>query len=153
MSQGLRELTDPEWNAALETVLLPRLAGVLETRAAGHCMRVTDLDRELMVRLCGGLRARVPGATVVDVTASYDLYNTKIEVQWTDDAGETSYGIWRYTSDVGASATFVGSAAANATNMNIHMRFMSTPPPAELLQPRPDADRNHCRLRKYSDLY
>ena len=65
MSQGLRELTDPEWNAALETVLLPRLAGVLETRAAGHCMRATDLDRELMVRLCGGLRARVPGATVV----------------------------------------------------------------------------------------
>lgn len=23
MSQGLRELTDPEWNAALEAVLLP----------------------------------------------------------------------------------------------------------------------------------
>ena len=52
----------------------------------------------------------------MDVTASYDLYNTQIEVQWTDDAGETSYGIWRYTSGVGASATFVGSAAANATN-------------------------------------
>ena len=65
MSQGLRELTDPEWNAALEAVLLPRLAGVLETRVAGHCMRVTDLDRELMVRLCGGLRARMPAATVV----------------------------------------------------------------------------------------
>ena len=46
MSQGLRELTDPEWNAALEAVLLPRLAGVLETRVAGHSMRVTDLDRE-----------------------------------------------------------------------------------------------------------
>ncbi|HMQ11866.1 MAG TPA: ATP-binding protein [Candidatus Competibacter phosphatis] len=65
MSQGLRELTDPEWSAALEAVLLPRLVGVLETRVAGHCMRVTDLDRELMVRLCGGLRARMPAATVV----------------------------------------------------------------------------------------
>ncbi len=65
MTQGLRELTGSEWNAALEAVLLPRLARVLETRAAGHCMRVTDLDRELMLRLCGGLRARVPAATVV----------------------------------------------------------------------------------------
>jgi hypothetical protein len=50
------------------------------------------------------------------VTASYDLYNTKIEVQWTDGTGETGYGIWRHTSDAGASATYVGAAAANATN-------------------------------------
>lgn len=65
MSQGLRELTSLELNAALESVLLPRLAAVLGQREAGHCMRVTDLDRDLMVRLCGGLRSRVPGATVV----------------------------------------------------------------------------------------
>lgn len=65
MSQGLRELTSLKLNAALESVLLPRLAAVLGQREAGHCMRVTDLDRDLMVRLCGGLRSRVPGATVV----------------------------------------------------------------------------------------
>lgn len=65
MSQGLRELTSQELNAALELVLLPRLAEVLAARELGHCMRVTDLDRDLMVRLAGGLRARVPSANVV----------------------------------------------------------------------------------------
>ena len=65
MSQGLRELTGQELNAALESVLLPRLAAVLQARGAGHCMRVADLDRDLMVRLCGGLRSVVTTATVV----------------------------------------------------------------------------------------
>lgn len=65
MSQGLRELTSQELNAALESVLLPRLSKVLAARDLGHCMRVTDLDRELMVRLAGGLRAEVPSANVV----------------------------------------------------------------------------------------
>ncbi|TWB30524.1 methylation-associated defense system ATP-binding protein MAD8 [Nitrospirillum bahiense] len=65
MSQGLRELTSQELNAALETVLLPRLSKLLAARDLGHCMRVTDLDRELMIRLAGGLRAAVPSATVV----------------------------------------------------------------------------------------
>ncbi|MDB0510779.1 hypothetical protein LBW60_23415 [Ralstonia solanacearum] len=65
MSQGLRELTNRELNAALESVLLPRLSQQLAARDLGHCMRVTDLDRELMIRLAGGLRAAVPSANVV----------------------------------------------------------------------------------------
>ena len=65
MSQGLRELTSQELNAALETVLLPKLSKLLSTRDLGHCMRVTDLDRELMIRLAGGLRAAVSSANVV----------------------------------------------------------------------------------------
>ncbi|WP_334006381.1 methylation-associated defense system ATP-binding protein MAD8 [Burkholderia gladioli] len=65
MSQGLRELTNQELNAALELVLLPRLSLLLAARDLGHCMRVTDLDRELMIRLAGGLRAAVPSANVV----------------------------------------------------------------------------------------
>lgn len=65
MSQGLRELTSQDLNAALESVLLPRLAKLLSAREHGHCMRVTDLDRELMVRLAGGLRAMVPATNVV----------------------------------------------------------------------------------------
>ncbi|KPD17344.1 hypothetical protein ADM96_19455 [Burkholderia sp. ST111] len=65
MSQGLREITQAELNAAIEVVLLPTLVHVLAGREAGHCMRVTDLDRELMVRLVGSLRAAVPTATVV----------------------------------------------------------------------------------------
>lgn len=65
MSQGLRELTSHELNAALEAVLLPKLSKFLTDRDLGHCMRVTDLDRELMIRLAGGLRAAVPSANVV----------------------------------------------------------------------------------------
>lgn len=65
MSRGLRELTSQELSAALESVLLPRLCKVLAARDLGHCMRVTDLDRELMIRLAGGLRAVVPSANVV----------------------------------------------------------------------------------------
>ena len=65
MSQGLNELTSQELNAALESVLLPRLSKLLAARELGHCMRVTDLDRELMIRLAGGLRAAVPAANVV----------------------------------------------------------------------------------------
>lgn len=65
MSQGLRELTSQELNAALESILLPRLSKILAARDLGHCMRVTDLDRELMIRLAGGLRAAVPSANVV----------------------------------------------------------------------------------------
>lgn len=65
MTQGLREITSQELNAALESVLLPKLATILSARGLGHCMRATDLDRDLMVRLVGGLRAAVPAATVV----------------------------------------------------------------------------------------
>ncbi|WP_338585926.1 hypothetical protein [Pseudomonas sp. MAG733B] len=65
MTQGLREITSQELSAALESVLLPRLCKVLATRDLGHCMRVTDLDRELMIRLAGGLRAAIPSANVV----------------------------------------------------------------------------------------
>lgn len=65
MSQGLRELTNQELNAALESVLLPKLSQLLAARDLGHCMRVTDLDRELMIRLASGLRAAVPSANVV----------------------------------------------------------------------------------------
>lgn len=65
MSQGLRELTSQELNAALESVLLPRLSKLLAARDLGHCMRVTDLDRELMIRLAGGLRVAVRSANVV----------------------------------------------------------------------------------------
>lgn len=65
MSRGLHELTSQELNAALESVLLPRLSKLLAARGLGHCMRVTDLDRELMIRLAGGLRAAVPSANVV----------------------------------------------------------------------------------------
>ena len=65
MRQGLRELQAYDVAAELEEVLVPSLADRLRSRELGHCMRVSDLELELMVRLCGRLRAEVPTANVV----------------------------------------------------------------------------------------
>ena len=59
MSQGLRTIQPHDLAAELETELFPRLAELLRSRGRGHCMRLTDLDRDLMVRLCGWLRVEV----------------------------------------------------------------------------------------------
>ena len=65
MSQGLRTIQPHDMAAELERELFPRLAELLRSRGRGHCMRLTDLDRDLMFRLCGRLRAEVPEAQVV----------------------------------------------------------------------------------------
>lgn len=65
MSQGIRELTQADLLDGLEGVLLPWLKERVRAREAGHCMRVADLDRDLMIRLCGRLRAEVSGVTTV----------------------------------------------------------------------------------------
>ena len=65
MSQGLRALQGYDLAAALESVLVPVLGAQLQHRELGHCMRVSDLELDLMVRLCARLRAEVPGITVV----------------------------------------------------------------------------------------
>lgn len=65
MTRGLRELEPQDLSAELERALLPRLTELLRSRKPGHCMRVADLDADLMVRLCGRLRAEVPGSEVV----------------------------------------------------------------------------------------
>lgn len=65
MSQGLRELQAYDIATELEKVLVPSLAEWLRGREFGHCMRVADLELELMVRLCGSLRTEVPTANIV----------------------------------------------------------------------------------------
>ena len=68
MTQGLRELQPYDLSAELERAILPVLVDQLKARGAGHCMRISDLDAELMVRLCGRLRAEAPSTTVVVLT-------------------------------------------------------------------------------------
>jgi hypothetical protein len=52
----------------LENVAVPLLVEQVRTRVAGHCMRVSDLDAELMIRLCARLRDELPNTTVVVLT-------------------------------------------------------------------------------------
>jgi len=68
VTKGLRELQAFELAAELEKTILPMLVAELGSRADGHCMRVSDLDPDLMVRLCEAVRTKVPAATVVILT-------------------------------------------------------------------------------------
>lgn len=85
MSRGLHVLQPHDLAEELERELLPRLVGLLQARAAGHCMRIADLDRGLMLRLCARLRAEVPDSQVVvlgngraDKAASFEVSSTKL---------------------------------------------------------------------------
>jgi DNA phosphorothioation-dependent restriction protein DptH len=64
MSGGFHALPSADVTRAVEELLLPRLTAALLDRQPGHCMRVPDLDRDLMVALAKGLRSAVPGASV-----------------------------------------------------------------------------------------
>ncbi len=64
MSQDFQELQNEELTQALESLLLPRLKGILASRGKSHCMRVADLDSGLMVVLTRSLRQEVPEAQV-----------------------------------------------------------------------------------------
>lgn len=68
MSVGFQELSTNQLTNELENVAVPVLVEQLRTRVAGHCMRVSDLDAELMIRLCARLRAELPNTTVVVLT-------------------------------------------------------------------------------------
>ena len=68
MSIGLRELQPQELTAALVSGLAPQLDKLLDERANGHCMRVSDLDKNLMIQLCESLRQLHPDAQVFVLT-------------------------------------------------------------------------------------
>jgi len=68
MTQGLRELQRHELIDELEKCVVPAIAAQLRSRLDGHCMRVSDLDVDLAVRICERLRSSVSGANVVILT-------------------------------------------------------------------------------------
>ncbi len=68
MSAGFQELSPMQLTVELENVAVPLLLEQLRLRVAGHCMRISDLDVDLMIRLCARLRAELPSATVVVLT-------------------------------------------------------------------------------------
>lgn len=64
MSSSFQALSDERFNLALTEVLYPRLCRLLESRGPGHCMRVADLDPDIMLVLCRAFRATIPQAQV-----------------------------------------------------------------------------------------
>lgn len=68
MSQGLREVHPADIAAELEQLLIGRFKTLLLEHGPGHCMRVTDLDVDLMRRLCARLRQEVTNSQVFVLT-------------------------------------------------------------------------------------
>ena len=61
---GFTEVTEEDITQALKKVLLHRLQEALEASHPGHCMRVTNLDLNLMTALCSDLRLACPDSQV-----------------------------------------------------------------------------------------
>ena len=85
MSQGLKEVHQSDVAAELENQLIGQFKQMLGQRGPGHCMRVSDLDAELMRRLGLHLHADVPDALVHVLTSessgdSGDLYITSTKL-------------------------------------------------------------------------
>ena len=56
MSNAFTKLSQEKLNAAVAGLLCPRIEAILGDRGQGHCMRVTDLDDEVMESVCKELR-------------------------------------------------------------------------------------------------
>lgn len=85
MSQGLKEVHQSDVAAELENQLIGQFKQMLGQRGPGHCMRVSDLDAELMRRLGLHLHADVPNALVHVLTSessgeSDNLYITSTKL-------------------------------------------------------------------------
>jgi DNA phosphorothioation-dependent restriction protein DptH len=63
-SSEFMELTEQDMTQALCEVLMPRLREHILARDRGHCMRVANLDMDLMLTLCLALRRACPDAQI-----------------------------------------------------------------------------------------
>lgn len=64
MTQGLRKTSPSDLNAELEGILVDQIGEILADRAPGHCMRVGDLDLDLMLGVCRRIRKLSPESQV-----------------------------------------------------------------------------------------
>ncbi len=95
MIKGIQTVREKDFQAALVTSLLPFMVDLLESRGAGHCMRITDLDLELMLALTKELRQKVPSGQVYVLTEAqqspdgFHVTSTKlVELRNPDEMGE-----------------------------------------------------------------
>jgi hypothetical protein len=75
-NRGFTEVTEEDITQALKKVLLPRMQEALEASLPGHCMRVTNLDLNLMTALCSDLRRTCPYSQVFILRDNKTIYNT-----------------------------------------------------------------------------
>ena len=88
------KLSSERLSKALAESICPRLEQVLSSRGAGHCMRVTDLDKEVMELVCIDLRKAASNENVFilcgngEAVKPYHITSTKlVELRNPDDEG------------------------------------------------------------------
>lgn len=64
MSNAFIKLSQDKLNAAVTAFLCPRIEAILRDREPGHCMRVTDLDDDVMESVCKELRRTWPDGNI-----------------------------------------------------------------------------------------
>lgn len=64
MSNKFIKLPKNTLNEAISGILTPKIEAILNSRGPGHCMRVTDLDDEIMVSVCKELRRACPDKNI-----------------------------------------------------------------------------------------
>lgn len=64
MSDAFTKLSQGKLNSAVAGLLCPRIEAILSDRGPGHCMRVTDLDDDVMESVCKELRRTRPDGNV-----------------------------------------------------------------------------------------
>lgn len=71
MSSAFTKLSRDKLNAAVAGLLCPRIEAILGDRGPGHCMRVTDLDDDVMESVCKELRRTLPDGNIF-ILGSHD---------------------------------------------------------------------------------
>lgn len=71
MSNAFIKLSQDKLNAAVAGLLCPRIEAILGDRGPGHCMRVTDLDDDVMESVCKELRRTRPDGNIF-ILGSHD---------------------------------------------------------------------------------
>ena len=71
MSNAFTKLSQDKLNAAVADLLCPRIETILGDRGPGHCMRVTDLDDDVMESVCKELRRTRPDGNIF-ILGSHD---------------------------------------------------------------------------------
>ncbi|MBA4496311.1 ATP-binding protein [Paenactinomyces guangxiensis] len=78
MSHTFKELDVNKQNDAIAAILCPQIQSILYERAPGHCMRVTDLDDDIMELVCSELRKQQPDANVYILANNQEMDSYRI---------------------------------------------------------------------------
>ncbi|EEY50714.1 hypothetical protein VIH_002347 [Vibrio cholerae CT 5369-93] len=93
MIKGIQTVIKSDIDGSLISVLVPKFKMLLETRGAGHCMKVSDLETELMYQLSEVVSGVVEYAQVavlaLKATRNFSVTSTKlVELRNPDEHGQ-----------------------------------------------------------------